>query len=561
MENLFSSGISGLEAYQNMLDVVGNNLANLDTSGFKSQTIQFADLLYQTSKAATGGNSSGGTSSGSGGTNPVQIGSGVSAGSIETNLSQGTITNSGNALDLAIQGNGFFVVNNGTQDLYTRAGSFSVNQNGFLVDSASGDMAQRTGTTGEGSATTPAFQTPGNNNIQIAYGGAIPAQATSQMAISGNLSAAATGPLAETLTSRQAFTTSGAAAQSNTLLNNLDGISTPYQTGDEIGISGEDSNGTAVNQTFGVGAATTLGDLVNAINSDFGHSTASLDSKGNLILEANQTGPAPLSLTLSDASSNVGASNWSDHALAETVTGKNGDEVNTGIDVYDSEGTAHNVALTFQKQSNGSWDLTAAIKPTDGTVVSGTVTGIQFNDNGSFRELNGANPGNGTLVFDFNGLSAPQSIALTFGAPNGFEGLTQVGGASSASASGQNGFAAGFLDSVAVTSDGTIQGVFSNGQTIALAQLALASFSNPQGLNREGNNYLSATPSSGLALIGPAQSQGLGSIQGGALESSNVNVSQELTNLIIAQRGYQVNARTVSAENDLLQYLANLGTQ
>ncbi len=264
-------------------------------------------------------------------------------------------------------------------------------------------------------------------------------------------------------------------------------------------------------------------------------------------------------MILTDAPGNVGSNNWSDHAQTATVTGKDGDEVNTGIQVFDSAGTAHNLSLTFQKQSDGSWNLTAALAPSDGTVVNGTVTGIQFNDNGSFRQLNGVNPGNGTLTLQFNGQSSPQTIDLAMGTPNGFQGLTQVGGSSSASATNQNGYAAGFLNSVYVGADGTIQGSFSNGQVLSLAQLAMASFNNPQGLSREGNNYLSVTPSSGLPQVGPAESQGLGSIQGGALESSNVNVSQELTNLIIAHRGFQVNSRTVNAENDMLQYLANLG--
>ncbi len=174
MESSFSSGISGLQSYQEMLDVVGNNLANLDTTGFKSQSVQFSDLFYQNNQSGSG-------------TNPGQIGSGVSGNSIATDLSQGTLTNTGNSLDLAIQGNGYFVVNGGGQTLYTRAGSFSVNQNGFLVDSATGALVQRTGSVGEGSATSPAFQTSGNNNIQIAFGTTIPAQSTSDVGLTGNL--------------------------------------------------------------------------------------------------------------------------------------------------------------------------------------------------------------------------------------------------------------------------------------------------------------------------------------------------------------------------------------
>ncbi len=161
MSSILATGLTGLEAMQQMLNVVGNNLANSDTTGFKSQSVQFSDLLYQTLTPATA------PTTNTGGTDPTQVGSGVGVASITSNLQQGTLETTGNQLDMALQGNGYFVVNNGSQDLYTRAGSFGVNSLGYLVDPATGDMVQRFGIVGEGTATSPAFQTSGNDNIKI----------------------------------------------------------------------------------------------------------------------------------------------------------------------------------------------------------------------------------------------------------------------------------------------------------------------------------------------------------------------------------------------------------
>ena len=130
--------------------------------------------------------------------------------------------------------------------------------------------------------------------------------------------------------------------------------------------------------------------------------------------------------------------------------------------------------------------------------------------------------------------------------------------AATAAATNQNGYAAGFLSSLSVGQDGTVNGTFTNGQTIAVAQIATATFANPAGLNREGQNYFSSTAASGDPQVGAAESGGRGSITGGSLESSNVDVSAEFTQLIVAQQGYQVNARTITVSSEVLQELTNL---
>jgi flagellar hook protein FlgE len=547
MSSSLLAGVSGLSAAQDLLDVVGNNLANLNTTGFKSQTPLFSDLLYQTLSPAS-------ASSNGSGTNPIQVGYGTLTSTIDTNFSQGALTTTGNPLDAAIQGQGFFVANDGTQDLYTRAGAFSIDANGYLVDPATGYLIQRTGTVGEASAVNPGFQTPGDDNIRIPLGTGIPAKATTNITLAGNLSAQASGPLAQTLTSASPFQTSSGPATTSTLLNSLADNISPYQTGDSLVLQGTTTAGTAVNATLPVNSSTTLGDLINAINTDFPGSTASLDSNGNLIIQANTTGPSQLKVAISDSAGDQGKSNWNNHVLQTTTVGADGTTVNTAIQIYDTQGTPHTLSLTFQKQANNTWNLTASIPPADGTMINGTVTGITFGPNGSFSGVNGS----GSISFALNGLPTPQTVSLNFGSPGGFNGLTQFGGGSSAAATAQDGYAAGTLSSVSITQDGTINGLFTNGQTFPLAQLAIATFVNVQGLSRVGQNYYQETINSGLPFISGGQTGSAGSIQGGALESSNVDVSKQFTQLITGQQAYEVNARSISINNQVIQDLVNI---
>jgi flagellar hook protein FlgE len=542
-------GATGVTANQTMLDVVGNNLANSNTVGFKSQRVNFGDLVYQTLNEATGV-----SSQLLGGTDPIQIGQGVYVGSIDTNNSQGSLESTGGQLDLALQGNGYFVEHSNIGNVYTRNGAFGIDSQGYLVDPATGDRVQRFGTVGETGTTATQFQVAGNQDIHIPNGASIPGQATSTIDFQGNLSASAVGPQAEVLTTAQPFLAGGVAATAATTLNALGDNQVPYIAGDQIRLQGTANNGAPVNVTVPVGPATTLGDVVAAINANFAGTTASIDNNGNLVVQANATGPSSLSVAISDVAGNTGQTKWANHALSPTTTGTNGDTVQTGIQVYDTQGTSHNLSLTFQKQGNNTWNMTAALPASDGVLTSNTITGITFNADGSFRSVAGTS----ALVAQFTGLAAPQTINLSLGTPGGFSGLTQSGGTSSATAASQNGFAPGTLNNLVIGQDGTINGNFSNNQTLAIAQLAIANFANPEGLDRIGANNYTPNIQSGVAQVSTAESGGLGTIQQGSLEQSNVNVSVEFTQLIIAQQGYQVNARTISVSDQVLQDLVNI---
>lgn len=556
MSSALFAGVSGLRTHQEMLDVVGNNLANVNTTGFKAQRFRFADLLSDTRVPATSS-----VDGQVGGTNPIQVGLGVKVAAIDTDLKQGGFETTGRDLDMAIQGNGYFVVNDGSNDRYTRAGAFSVDKDNTLVDPATGYRVQRFGVVGEGDANTPAMQVPGDTSINIPFGMSIPGKATEAISFKGNLSAAANGPLAETLTSNQPFTAAGAAATAATALNSLDSNLVNYANGDVIQISGSDADGTAVSATFTYGAGndgTTLGNLLTRIGSAFTQATASLDASGNIVLQSNNTGPASLALSIADAGTNTGSTSYSTHSARTTVDGSNGDTVKTAIQVFDIQGTAHNLSLTFQKVANNQWNLTTSMDAGDGTVLDGQVDTILFNDDGSFRQAGGSGAGDGDIQVQFNGLSAPQSISMSFGTTNSFDGMTQFGGGTSAAATDQDGYAAGFLTSVSVSQDGIIGGVFTNGRILPIAQIAVADFTNPGGLNRLGDNYFGLSNNSGLPVLSSALSGGKGSVRSGALESSNVDVALEFTRLIIAQRGFQVNARTITAANETLQELGSI---
>lgn len=202
MPNSLFTAVTGLRVHQEMLDVIGNNLANTNTVAFKEQSVRFSDLVYQTVNQATNA-----SSNNIGGTNPVQIGLGVKVAAIAPNLGQGSLESTGRDLDLAIQGDGYFVASNGAQDVYGRAGSFAVDSENFLVDPSNGYRVQRFGTVGEGGGNNPVFQTSGVDSVQIPIGTGIPGKSTTLVTLQGNLTAAAIGPRSQTLTTGQPFLT------------------------------------------------------------------------------------------------------------------------------------------------------------------------------------------------------------------------------------------------------------------------------------------------------------------------------------------------------------------
>ena len=435
--------------------------------------------------------------------------------------------------------------------------AFALDQEGTLVDPATGFRVQRTGSVGEGDATNPAFQTPGNSDITIPLGSIIPGKTTSDVQLHGNLNAALSAARAEILTSTAPYTSGGSAVTAATLLNDLDSGTVAYASGDSIQLTGNDVDGSPISTTFAVDATTTLGDVLAAIDAAFTGATASLDASGNLVLTADNAGDAFPTLTLNDAPGNTGGTVFTTHNMVATTDGKAADTFQTSVTVFDIQGGAHVVSLIFEKQSADTWNMTASINASEGTVSDNLVEQIQFNDDGTFRRLLGTGAGGPDITMQFNGISNPQTMQFGFGAPDSFTGMSQIATQSSLS-SQQDGFAPGTLASVNVSADGQLIGVATNGRTVPIAQLAIALFQNPKGLVSRGQNFYEQSLNSGDAQIGTALSGSRGSVNGGQLETSNVDVALEFTRLIVAQRGFSANARTITVTNEMLEELTNI---
>lgn len=549
MANSLLTGVSGLTSHQHLIEVVGNNLANLNTAGFKSRRAHFADVFYETVKGGAGGGVGAVQA-----TNPTQVGNGSRLASVAVDFSQGILETTGSRFDFAIDGDGFFVLDSGKGDVYTRAGVFNVDNNGFLVDSATGFHVQRFGTIGDNGGTLTSFQTPGDKSISIPLGITLPGQATSTVSVSGNLSPQSGAALPQIIESANPFTASGVAADSMTTLNSLDIVTTPFTSGDSIIVSGTDADGTAVNVSVPVDASTTVGAFLAAIDAAFPGATPSLTADGTLQLTAASDGVSLLSLNLTADPGNTGVIDLSAAHFVTLQQGTTGDLVRGAMEVFDERGDGHVVGLLFVRGSDGSWSVNAELNPDEGTIVDGSISGINFGSNGAIQSITGPDS---QFVFHFKDQTDPQVVQLDFGAINTLQGLTMLPGESSV-ASIQDGFSTGALVDFNVEGNGLIEGIGSNGLRFPIAQVALATFKNSNGLSAEGNNFFSESIASGSPTIGQPGNAGRGRISSGRIENSNVDIAIEFTRLIIAQRGFSANARTITVTDEVLDELNNL---
>jgi flagellar hook protein FlgE len=573
MGSALSAGVSGLKAHQAMLDVAGNNLANVNTVGFKGSSVTFAELLSQTLRRASG------PSSNLGGVNPQQMGSGVGIASIRVDTTQGNIVSTGQDLDVAIDGSGYFVLNNGSQNVYTRIGSFAVDAGNTLVDPATGYRVQRIGNYGE----SEGFQTAGDTSIHIPWDASMPARATTEIALNGNLRASAedTSAAVNKIMSNLALTTGNGerVATANTFLSDLDQWVTPLAEGETgtIRISGVLEDGTVFTDEeitwtgAAPGSGPTVQDLLDQITALFNDSTASLNSDGKIVLTANQSG---YNLGMITNMTYVPAD--SDELTLPTffdyVTIGGNDTKNFKITVYDNMGEQHVLSGTFVKtDATNTWDLvidsiTGEMEGSwstydihNSSALNRRISGIEFNPDGSFKGI--SIPGEEAVIgvqFE-NNPSAIQTIQLVLGTPGEFTGLTQFASQqSSAAALTQDGYAAGSLSNVTIDQTGMIVGTFTNGVKVNIAALQVGIFQNAGGLESIGNGYFLPTANSGEAIATMAASGGAGKITGQSLEQSNVDIATEFVTLMQAQNGYQANARTIRVANEVLNELTNL---
>jgi len=426
MSSGFTIGLSGLRSHSAWLNVTGNNLANLNTTGYKAGVVSFQDMLGST---INGGMRS---------ANPMQLGMGVAIAGTSPVFTQGQLQSTSLATDMAIMGNGFFVVSDGQRFLYTRAGDFTLDKNGYLK-------------------TQQGLYVQGYGASQ---GTIIP------------------GPLTN--------------IQVNTGMTYAPKISSYFML--DINLNANDA-------------------VYNA-------------------------GPPPT-----------------------------GGIFSSNIDIYDSLGTPHTVTVTFTKTAANTWQYDAtlpassvagATAPTSigtGSLSFDPVTGQLSSPAGTVPPAPIALTPAVTLN---NGANFPTTLNWFVHNTDGSSRITQYSSKSTTSAAAQDGYGSGSLVGIQVDSSGVVQGVFSNGQFRAPGQIILASFHNPQGLSKEGQNLYSETNISGAHSYGVPGAGGLGSLMGNALEMSNVDMAEEFTRMILGQRGYQANSRVITTSDELMQEALNL---
>jgi flagellar hook protein FlgE len=522
MTSLFS-GVSGLNSNGSALSVVGDNIANMNTASFKASRVAFADIMA----ASQGG---------------YQIGRGVTIGDIAPVFTQGSFETTENSLDLAVSGNGFFIVKDQSGVYYTRDGQCRLDKDGYLVKS--------NGMKVQGYRLDAAGNSTGALNDLNLFAASSAPRATTGATVNVNLNSASAIP--------QAFVTASV-------------VGAPVSTGaaDPVGAGAATSGGAytgTTNKTFQVEMLTTGTEAT---------ATFRWTNDGGVTWSAAT--PVGASVTMADGvTANFGAGNYdagqkwmvSATAANQGLTTPNlSSNHNTAITVYDSLGNPHAVTVYFRKSAEAptgnTWNWYAVTSGSD--TMSGN-TEIQaagqlvFNSQGALYSEDTT-----YSSFNFNGGAAQaQSIAFDFGdnilteGGTGYKGSSQFGSESATLFQTQDGYSSGALKSVSIGGDGVVTGSFTNGQNMGLGIVALANFTNVNGLTKQGNGLYGVTNSSGQPLVGQGGKSGMGSISSNSIELSNVDLAAEFVKLITFQRGFQANSKTITTTDEMLNDVVNL---
>jgi len=547
--NSLFAGVSGLRNHQSMMDVIGNNIANVNTIGFKGSRVTFSDTFNQFVKAGTNPTDS------TGGTNTFQVGLGMKINSIDRNWSQGTFERTGITTDLALQGPGLFVLKSDGENYYTRAGSFIFDADGKLVSPQNGAIVQGKVANEDG------ILPPGNNlqDIIIDKNLKLPAVATSLIKWGGNLKSNSELTRSENVIQRGNINASlpGPFETETTVYNEFGDeftqkvIYTKTANPDEYNLNWEvfDSEGTSI----GTGAITPI-QFVDDGSGNFVMNAASIALFDGINNRIN----IPTSNIDFVFDATAATQNSTTNTLSMSADGNRQPNLVSGsVTVYDSLGTSHQVTIKFTKIGDNQWTYTSSVPGTstfDGQPLesSGTLT---FNADGTLDAAN-ISPSNPQITFVPTGGANPLVVDLNFG--SGFSGITQTSASSVISALSQNGSASATLSNINIDQYGNIVGIFSNGNSRALAQVMAATFANLNGLISIGDNLFSAYANSGEPRIGSLGEETGTTVQAGALEQSNVDLSEEFTKMIVSQRGFQANARVITTADTLLQEITNL---
>lgn len=531
MRSLFA-GVSGLKTHQTRMDVIGNNIANVNTVGYKGSRVTFQDVLSQTIRNAaapsTGGNI--------GGINAQQVGLGVSLGTIDVNHSQGNIQMTGIATDLALEGDGYFVVTDGAKQYYTRAGAFGLDKQGNLVNRTNGMYVAGWLADGDGKIDS----SRPTEMLRVPLGLTSPPKATEAVTFGGNLDADSNGVLSLSSAEFSVDDVTFSVSLKPT------GAFNEYEMVISTDTSGSfDNDDTTFTTTVTV---THDGDenawVLGPKGPDTGPATFTTADGRTFEISLNANNPIgdPLfTVKFKDATSNYQPADVSTTAIYKPA------RVQQTTEVYDSLGKAHTITTTFEKRSDQEWVWwTTAPQELAGGSTEGRGS-LLFKETGREPECRV----DSTLTFEPEGAN---KLTVNFD----FSDVTKYSDETSLFLLNQDGYPSGELEGFSIDSNGVLTGEFSNGLTRALGQIAVASFANPEGLLRAGENLFAVSNNSGTANIGVAGAGGRGSITPGAVEMSNVDLSQEFTEMIITQRGFQANSRIITASDEMLQELVNL---
>lgn len=529
-----NAGVSGLNAFQAKMDVIGNNIANVDTAGFKSSSITFAEMMNQNLGREGAGESAPQLSN--------QVGLGVRVSSISRNFAQGAMQNTGRTTDLAISGEGFFVINAGGENLLSRAGNFVFNSDGFLVDQSGNNVM---GYIADRSGNIIAGGTP--DSVRIDFENPLPPKQTDLVTLAGNLNANTSRN--KVLQGQSGFTASGNPVDGTTLLNDASQTLTDLADGDVItfDVTLNDGTTTTISHTFNTGD--TFDDMISSFNTGLPAGEAEMVLvDGALTIRSSQLGDSDLNIT-NVSITGTGDINFPGFGI--TQEGQTNSQT-MSTTVFDNLGRAHSLILEFTQTANNEWQYDA--KFLDGETISsgqsGTVT---------FDELGQMTSGDiFTLTFEPGGGAGTTSFDVSLGDKNTGTTFSQYSGQNTAKVTSQDGYRSGLLVDVAIDGDGQVQGIYDNGNSAVLAQIAIAKVQNQNGLEMIGSGLFRATSAAGETFIDTAASIAGTRINSGSLEGSNVDLAREFTNMITSQRAYQSNARVITTSDEMLTEAVNL---
>ena len=601
--------LSGLNADSTALNTIANDLSNMSTTGFKTQTTNFSNLFSQQLR-----------SSGSG--DAIQLGEGVQVASNETNFTQGSSDTTGNSTDMELNGNGFFVLNDGSSNVLTRAGDFSLSENGNLISSDGLNVMGYPAVSGvvntngaltpinipvgqvEAPSATTTFGMTATLDSAAAVNTSVPGQV--QVYDSMGKSYEATVTYTKTGTNEWSYSvslpdslTAGPAAAS-TVTDTVTPTSSVSGTNTISTYDFSSSNGSVA--TVSPATPLSIGGTAVAVPAA-GESLTAFQGQINAIVPGAAilsggvltvtlptatvtTGAVSQNLAGSTINYNFGSSGGSvatvDPGTDLAITGETASGATATIAVPDISTmspqpvtlgayvTALNTALgnagiqnvQVNSTAGGQLSITGANMSTTGSVIQDPVA--SSNSTGSLTfDANGnlVSPAADVSGISFAGLSdGAKTLNMTWNilGTGGTPTISQVDTPSAVSSTTQNGYGSGTYQSFTVGTNGTVTATYSNGQQQSVGQLALANVSNLQGLQDVGNSEYASTLASGTATVGTSGTAGLGTVTDGALEESNVNISSEFSNLIIAQRAFEASSKAVTTFDTITQETINM---